>query len=267
MKIRSLFLLIAVAGSYLVGERTCPQLAEHYEANLYLAVSMKIPEGRLKQIREEITSDRKLLPECEGLAYLQVRTEEMLAEIQKTVPDDQRKSQLTETLARFPKSAKIATVVARSLGTVDAARQAVDLDPSYAPARVALAKALLKHGNPKEALAVMEAATGIEYLPDGYLTLALVRSANGDENGAIRAAKQELKGRKGPCIEPGFDEFNEMAQADELLGLTYLKQKRYSLAAPHLLAAAPYSEKAKALVDHPDPPLRKALAKARHSRH
>ncbi len=175
----------------------------------------------------------------ESLAYVRLRSAELATE--RLATDDARVKAdraLAQQLSKdFPASARIATVWARYDRSVDRARQAVAIDPRYAPARVALANALVDAGDVIEAKRVIEAVKNLANLDDGFTVLARVRWAEGNAKGAIEAASKELKGRDAIGVEPGDGDVRAIAKAHEVLGLAYVKQGKPDKAAPHLVAA------------------------------
>jgi hypothetical protein len=156
-------------------------------------------------------------------------------------------------------------VKARLEGSVEAARQATALDSGYAPARVALAAALLKSGDVASARTTIDGVKDLGRVQGGYGVLARIKWAQGDTAGAAAAARAELGGQLAEHFEPGGDSARDRALAHEVLGLAYLRQKDPTRAVPHLREAEPFSDHIRALLAHPDPPLRKALERQRRA--
>jgi hypothetical protein len=103
--------------------------------------------------RKELAQALRKLKTCatsEGDWYIILHARELLG------CDPRRTLELAERARQaLPKSVAIATVRARLLGTLSAAKEAVALDPGYVPAELALASALLDDGQIKEASAAL----------------------------------------------------------------------------------------------------------------
>ncbi len=113
---------------------------------------------------------------------------------------------------------RIATIVARLDGSVDAARRAMALDPSYAPARTALAVALAAKRDASAALATL---TEAESSPSAaaLIVRARIKLMAGDANGALAEAlaARNAAQKKEPEPTPTRDILRD---AEELLGLS-----------------------------------------------
>jgi hypothetical protein len=92
-------------------------------------------------------------------------------------------------LSHEPRSARIAVVDARAHGDIERARSALALDPGYAPARVALARALFERQQLDEALPLSDAPN----VPGAGSLRAQILLARGDAAQAVRLARRELK--------------------------------------------------------------------------
>ena len=222
------------------------------------------PEGRRHAIFDQATEASLRCRDDEQLAYVRLRAAELGADA--TANDQaawQAFQRLTVDLSKqFPKSARIATIAARAERTVDRAHQAVMLDPSYAPAQVALVRALLGAGKSDEARNVIDGVKKLGALDDGFTALALVKWAQGDVKGTVEAANKELKGRDAFGVEPGEGDLRAIAEAHEVLGLAYVKLAKWDKAAPHLVAARSTSKAAEDIISNATPALRKAIARA-----
>ena len=93
--------------------------------------------------------------------------------------------------SRQPRSARIAVVDARTHGDIERARSALALDPSYAPARVALAAALFEHQHLDEALPLSD-APNVPGAASLRARILVTRAAPGDAKQAERLARREL---------------------------------------------------------------------------
>jgi tetratricopeptide (TPR) repeat protein len=219
------------------------------------------PEGARMHLHEAAADALKRCPHSEQIAYVCLRAAELVPS--EGTPEWQRF--VSDIAARFPHSARIATVKARQDHTVESARRAVAADGRYMPARVALARALLAAGDGRGARAALD-GVALADDPEAEAVLARIRWAAGDQAGAVETAKQTLQTRRWNQREPGATRDVAISEAHEILGLAYLKQGQPDKAAPHLLAADPPSKEVQAVLDRPDPALRKALARARRTR-
>lgn len=219
------------------------------------------PEGARIQLYEKAVDALKKCPDSEQIAYVGLRA----AELVPGEPAPEWRRFVGEIAARFPHSARIATVKARQDQSVDSAKRAVAADGRYLPARVTLARALLASGDRSGARAAL-GGVPVDGSPEAEAALARIHWADGDVAGAVEAAKQALQTRHWDGREPGATRDAAVSEAHEILGLAYVKQGQPEKAAPHLLAVNPPSKEVQALLDRPDPGLRKALARARRSR-
>ena len=196
-------------------------------------------------------------PDCvgaDGLALIGARYQSMQAVARRAVE-------------MFPRSARIATVLARYDQSVDSARVAVLLGPEYVPAQVALAQALLRAEKAAEARTVLESIPFVKLRRafGGIVALGRARLATGDAKGAAAAAGDlsllhpcdayEGTGR-GPLAT------RLRAEADEISGLANLQLGSADEAVRALLRAAVdgRSTAATVLREHVrEPPVRRAL--------
>jgi hypothetical protein len=231
----------------------------------FTALAME-SEAALGGVYDSATREQQGCPTSETLAYVRLRA----AELGKGAPIDDTqdgprgewRALAHETSPRFPHSVRIMTIEARARGSVDAARKATAVDPSYAPAQVALAAALLAANDAPGAVHVLEQTKGLEKTSDGLAILARARFASGDVPGAAKAAKAALHERAMELIEADANDPRPVALAHEVLGLALLIKRRYEEAARHLIAAKG-SERARVAIEQASPALARALAKVR----
>jgi tetratricopeptide (TPR) repeat protein len=244
---------------------SCDVVANSLSNELSASSMAMEPEGRRQAIYDRATTAGARCGNSEALAYVRLRASELTTE--RATSDDPRMKAFRllahELSKQFPASARIATICARSEGSVDRARQAVAIDPRYAPAQVALANALVDSGDVAKAKTVMDGLKGLANLDDGFTVLARVRWAEGDAKGTIDAASKELKGRDAIGVEPGGGDAQAIAKAHELLGLAYAKQGKPEKAAPHLVLVEQTSASAREAIRDASPALQNAIAKAR----
>lgn len=262
----ALLLLFVHAGAARAAD-SCEQLAEQVRAGIDTAILSKEPEASIRLLRAQ--TETMLRTDCAnnaGAAYIDLRLQELGAGLTQPVgvlspAQQQAVAELAEKAhARFPASAPIATVLARALHTVDSARAATRLDPAYMPAYAALADALLAAGQPKAALIELLRIHNLSVLSDGYSLKARILLAQEDYPGAIRAANQALRQRKVmSLLEPDGGSALPVCQAQEILGLAYLHQRKYKSAAHALIAARAGSVRAEALLRKPPKGLKEAL--------
>jgi len=246
----------------------CDDLAKELDEEMNRTSIAMEPESGLASIYDRATQAAERCPDSEGLAYLRLRAAELGrgAPVGRQAPsaNDEWRKLAPLLAAKFPQSARIATVQARASGTAADARKALALNPKYLPARVALAAALLS-SLPTEALTYLTPERDLATVSDGYTVLARTRWALGDSAGAIEAAKQALHARAFRLIEPDARDPRPLSAAHDVMGQALLAKKRFAEAATHLKLAAPDSAVARAILADPPPGLRKALAA--HEKH
>lgn len=232
---------------------------------LEMAQFQKEPEGSVRTVFEGATKAAPLCPHDELVAYLRLRGAELGKGALVGALDPSAREQLRrdadEAAVQFPGSARILTIDARASGTVSAARRAVDEDGAYAPAKVALAAALVAAGDAQTAVKLLGTTPKLDATSDGFTVLARARLAVHDLRGAIRATRSVFTGRQMELIEPDAGNRWPVVEAHEIAGLAALELRRYDDAARHLLAADFGSAKVHDLLDDPPPPLRRALHK------
>jgi hypothetical protein len=269
-RLAALGVLFCAEGSA-AGQADCQDRAQSVAAKLSMAREAKEPQGAVAMAFQEAEQDLKDCPQDETLWYLLLRAAEQggspFAATVDGIQIDDLKSAADSLAQRFPHSARIATVRARALSTVEAAKQAVALDPSYAPAHVALGAAKLRTGDAAGARAALENVHELGRVPGGYVLLARARLALGDADGAVAAAAKEPSPRQLNPIELGARDERPAREAREIMGLAHLAAKRFDKAARLLLeAAAGGSASARGTLEQADANLRAALGRLRHSK-
>lgn len=250
-------------------EDPCHALAMRVRSGIDITFIAKEPESAMALLISQVTEPlQNACTDSAELAYLHLRMQELGAGFAFPVgiltPEQ---SQLVQENARklrdqYPHSAAITTLYARQTHSVQAAQQAVALDPQYPPARAALADALLRNGQPQSAYAQLMQIPDLSVLSDGFVVLARIEFAAGNLKQAIQAANNGLTKRKiGSLIEPESTNFLPICQAKEILGLAYLQQSQYTKAARALISARLCSDTAVDLLEHPTPDLKKVLLK------
>ena len=153
-----------------------------------------------------------------------------------------------QAAARQPGSVRILTVLARLEGKVPLARDADSRQPAYAPARVALAAALVEAGEAREALALLKSTPALEATPGTHTIRARALIALGRPRDAVAEARRDRDGSWPDAPEP-FLMAAVRRDAEEALGHALLADHRSKEAAVHLRAAAALgSAKAAALL-------------------
>ena len=255
-------LLCLASASAAVRLVPCDDLAKDLDDEMNRTSIAMEPESGLASIYDRATQAAERCPDNEGLAYLRLRAAELGrgAPVGRQAPsaNDEWRKLAPLLAAKFPQSARIATVQARASWTAADARKALALNPKYLP-RVALAAALLS-SLPTEALTYLTPERDLATVSDGYTVLARTRWALGDSPGAIEAAKQALHARAFRLIEPDARDPRPLSAAHEVMGQALLAKKRFGEAAAHLKLAAPHSAVARAILADPPPGLRKALS-------
>ena len=204
-------------------------------------------------------------PSSETIAYVRLRAAELTEVLTKPAGARAGVVDAEQTAARFPKSVRIATVAARVEQDTESAEYALSIDPSYTPARVALASALLKKGMPDKARAALETVKDLNRTSDGYSVLASARLEAGDAAGAAQSAKFALTNREALAIEPDAGDPRPAVIAHTVLGIAMIKLGKYEDAARHLLDASSQSEEARNILKQGDPKLKAALVELRRS--
>jgi tetratricopeptide (TPR) repeat protein len=232
-----------------------------------MAVVAMEPESVLGGIYDRATDSERRCPQSEAIAYFRLRAAELGRGGPIVRPAEADSAQLetmaTEAYKRFPRSARIATARARILGGLEPAKQALGLDPTYAPAKVALAAAMLASGQATEARDLLEQVPNLGSTSDGLTVLARARLKARDLGGAQKAAQLALRGRNIDLVEPDARDPRPELGAHEILGMISLEKKQYSEAAKHLLIAAQNSADAQSALANANSDFRRAIEKAR----
>lgn len=259
--------LLMAAGAD-AGKTPCPILEAGLMRELSTSQVRMEPEIARASVGEKAAEALKHCPNSEPIAYVCARAAELGTRVLSS--DESRDAHdldvVRSTAKAFPNSVRIATIRSRIDGTLESARAAAALDPSYAPAQVALASALLASGDTAGGRKAIEGVKDLAALDDGYAVLARIKWAAGDVAGAKQAANLELKGRRSEGGEPGGIGTRGIAQAHEVLALVAIKARKWNEAASHLLLADRESKTVRELLDRPEPHLKRALAK-RQRRH
>jgi tetratricopeptide (TPR) repeat protein len=221
------------------------------------------PEVAVGAVYGEATRVAAACADNEAIAYLRLRTAELGAgqPFGASPADVDWRRMAREIAPHFPRSARLATIAARAIGSVEAARAAASLDPTYAASQVALAAAQTRAGDATAALATLQAVANLEAVSDGLVVLARARLDSGDTKGAMQAAKRGLHDRGLASVEPDANDPRPVAEAHAVLGLTYLRLGKRRDAARELTAAGSLSDTARDAITRADPQLRRELAR------
>lgn len=254
----SLACLLIVAGQ----SNNCAPLVAELESAMQRSVIAMEPQSAISVVYQRATQASERCPDNESVAYWRLRALELG---RGTIVGRQPKSTLDEWRAmaaelsrRFPTSARIVTIQARATGSIDDARKAVELDPSYPPAQVALGVAWIP-SDPARAARHLAGVARLAEVSDGFTALARARYAARDLIGAANAARSVFRKRKVYLVEPDGRDSRPTSQAHEVLGLVALTSGRYREAARELQAAVPDCEGARAILADPPKELRPFL--------
>jgi len=224
-------------------------------------VPTKLPKNHAADLLKQADVLLAQCPDSEGTWYGVLRAHEL----------ESQEHQAPRTLAatarqRFPGSVRIATVYARAVGTLDAAQEAVRLDPRYAPAQVAYASALLAAGKPEQARVVLEAVSDLKHVSGGPTLLAKALLATGHPNETLKASKDEPVSELG-LIEPISGHPGALAESVEISGMAYLAKRDFDQAARRLLTAAALGHiRAREMLETADGALLQALIRLSKAR-
>jgi hypothetical protein len=258
------------AGPATSDANACDHVANALMHALQMAQVAKEPEGTVRRVFDDATNAQPRCAASEAVTYLRIRSAELgkgsfVGDLTPAARTEWR--QLADDAAmRFPRSARILAVDARATGKIEIARRAVAADDAYAPARVALASALIASGDPASAAKMLDGLSGLDATSDGFAVLARARLASSDLLGALRAAKDQFTKRKIELIEPDAGNQWPVVDAHEVAGFAALGLRRYDEAARHLVVADFGSAKVREILAHPPPPLRRALRKVKGRR-
>jgi len=166
-------------------------------------------ENEAGELRNQFTAARERLAECpdsEPLLYTVIRASELgLGEFPLTIAQQEfanPQALAREAASRAPRSARIATVLARLDSSVASARHAVALDPGWSPAALALASALAAEGANAEAESVLAGTAGIKTVPGANTTRAAILIGLGKPDQAAALARRDLTGQWPDSPEP-----------------------------------------------------------------
>ena len=248
----TLFLAMALAlASAAVRAAGCDQIARSFAARLNISAGAMDEGGALVLLSEAAKEGLRACPDLEPQSYIAARIAELgyAAGARRTAAQTVGALALAQDAARrHPDSVRIATVLARLEGSLDAARRAMALDARYAPARVQLAWALAATGARAEALVLLSQGRDTERPASEWNARARIRLAAGE----AKAAKVDAKAARAaktrePELTPGTDIFRD---TQETLGLSLMALGRPDDAKEHFeLAAAVGSSKAKAALE------------------
>jgi tetratricopeptide (TPR) repeat protein len=220
------------------------------------------PTGWLRSVYNSAQASVVECPDSESVWYALLRSAEILGaekvRISRTEVMEYRKA-VESAWNQIPHSARIATIRARLLGTVESAESAVSLDPRYAPAHIALARAQLTTGNTSGAQETMRYLAH-DRSPGVHVLLARIEFAQGNYKGAIEQVKRERSMTPNP-VEPMIlpDEV-AVRDSEEVAGLSYLQLGNYHRAAIFLVSATVRgSESGVRSLNNADPRLLNAL--------
>lgn len=137
----------------------------------------------------------------------------------------------------FGASPRLATLRARADGGVAAAHAALGVNPAYAPAQVALGRALLREGRAAAARAVLEEVYAPERIQGGGVALARARVETGDPEKALLAAARETNAPGPYGLEPSISDPAIRREIEEVRGLARLALGAVDAGARALLQA------------------------------
>lgn len=200
----------------------CAGVGEVFKGRLALSAGALDEDGAFALLGRAAEQDLRSCPDLELQRYYLARLAELgyaaTGARRAEAPAPGARALAEEAQRRHPLSARIATVVARLDGSVDAARRATALDPGYAPARTALAAALAAKGDTSAALAALgEAASSPSAA--ALIVRARIKLMAGDANGALADAQaaHNAAQKKEPEPTPTRDILRDV---EELLGLS-----------------------------------------------
>jgi hypothetical protein len=239
ISISAALVIVAVsAAPALAMAADCAEVARAFAAELTLSAGAANEDGALRRLQESALSGIRSCPDLEPQLYIAARTAELgyaAGAPRGNGPTVEARNLAYEASMRQPRSARIATVLARIDGTVAAARRAYEIDPNYTPARLQLVLALAAAGSKGEALSLLPSGkmmdTASERIARARVLLAAgeAQAAAGEAEAAHRARKPEAE------IVPGRDLERD---AQEVLGFALLASHRVNQAESHLKAAA-----------------------------
>jgi hypothetical protein len=188
-----------------------------------------------KFLQSEADGWLSVCPTNEAVLYAILRAQELT-----TSAHNPPKELLDKAIAAAPDSVRIVTLQARTIGSVEAARTAVQLGPKYLPAQIALAAAHENSGNHASALHLLRSLYTLEGVAGGPLLLAKVAFAVGNWRLAVESSKREPQ-NEGPLVEP-VSGILQVGQARLVEAEAWLKLRQSDRALSALLAAMDWGE-------------------------
>jgi len=195
-------------------------------------------------VREAVGAAAAALADGRGdepASYTLLRGLEMLGERGPVAVGGARHASFLDAAAAqqdaFRASPRLATLRARADGGVAAARAALEVNPAYAPAQVALGRALLREGRAAAARAVLEDVEAPERVQGAALALARARAETGDFEKALLAAARETNAPGPYGIEPSIPDPAIRGEVEEVRGLARLSLGAVDAGARALLQA------------------------------
>jgi tetratricopeptide (TPR) repeat protein len=229
--------VLSVAVARVEAAESCGALESRLEAQVAGLQMVADQVGELRAIGDAALEGVKACPQSERLWYLAARSAEVLEGSSggAAFPEAGSARKIAQqAAAHVPRSAAVATVLARVDQTEQSARMAYDLDPHYAPARRALALALARKGSFDDARKLVTPAAGAADLT----ARARVLLAAGKPGEAAAEAQKALK-RPRPDAAELSPTTEILREANEVLGFALLAQgrTREALRALHVAAS------------------------------
>jgi hypothetical protein len=247
----------------------CVNRGQYLYTHLSQTPTVMEPRGWVARIFRESVAALQDCPTDEAIWYVLLRSLELVGDFPFHIEGIEVRDLRTAAdlgSKRVSTSVRVATVRARAWHTTDTARAAVTLDPTYAPARIALASVLIDQAEAHQARTILEKVSDLNHVPGGYTLLARSRLLTDDFEGAISAAAQERSSMLS-TLEPSIlPDITAVRDAREVAGQAYLAEQKYTRAAESLLdAAVRGSDTARLAIVRADPPLRVALTRLLNS--
>ena len=221
-------------GAVALTQNPCADLESGVEAEVQRLPMAKDDVGVFRAIGDRAVDALRQCPQSGRLWYLAARSAEVLevrSNGQAFATSGGLNKIVADALSHAPSSAAVATVAARVEGRSSLARKALALDPSYQPARRALAETLAKEGAVDEALrvATVDARRGPMHLTRARVLLAAKRPAD-----AAQEARKIVPSQPDE-LSPAGDLYRD---GQEVLGFALLDLHRPAEARKALQAAA-----------------------------
>jgi tetratricopeptide (TPR) repeat protein len=225
------FCLVAAA---LAQDNKCASSEARVEAEVQRVRVAADDVGVFRTIGDQALSALSQCPDSARLWYLAARSAEVLegpmgGKVFAT--EGGTKKIVADALAHSPSSAPIATVAARVQNSSSLARKALELDPTYQPARRALAALLAKEGSFDEALRLTDRPQSSPMrLTRAQVLLAAKRPAE-----AVGEARKVVTSDPPDELSPRREMYRD---TEEVLGFALLDLHRKQEAHKALQAAA-----------------------------